>query len=237
MEQRPLRLGDIVDDYCPRERRITNHAIVALVGNAIRQTRCATCDAEHVYKEAKVPRRKKPDAAAALYEQVLADAAPAPQRNDEIVDPKPPLTAARGRTDDPAVASDPVDDAGQPGQMNGTEAGDEPGQPENRPDEVWAAHRPLIRATLPRTEGEPPAPRPIPEFTMHQRRTRGGQGFRHGGGWQANGNQRGGNGFNRPGRPGHGHGQGQGNNGPGHHRHESGGRSGRRHGPRNKRSR
>ena len=26
MEQRPLRLGDLVDDYCPRERRVTNHA-------------------------------------------------------------------------------------------------------------------------------------------------------------------------------------------------------------------
>ena len=59
MEQRPLRLGDIVDDYCPRERRITNHVIVALVGEAIRQTRCSTCDAEHVYKEAKVPRRRR----------------------------------------------------------------------------------------------------------------------------------------------------------------------------------
>jgi hypothetical protein len=239
MEQRPLRLGDIVDDYCPRERRITNHAIVALVGNAIRQTRCATCDAEHVYKAAKMPRRKKPDATAALYEEVLTNATPAqpvPPGTDEIVDPSSPLTAAPGRTDDPAVAADPVDAAGQPGQVNGAEAGDEPAQADNRPDEVWAAHRPLIRATLPRTEGEPPTPRPIPEFTMHQRRTRGGQGFRHGG-WQANGNQRGGNGYNsRPGRPGHGHGQGQGN-GPGPHRHESGGRSGRRHGPRNKRSR
>ena len=30
MEQRPLRLGDIVDDYCPRERRISNHAIVVM---------------------------------------------------------------------------------------------------------------------------------------------------------------------------------------------------------------
>jgi hypothetical protein len=237
MEQRPLRLGDIVDDYCPRERRITNHAIVALVGDAIRQTRCTTCDAEHVYKAAKVPRRKKPDATAALYEQVLTDATPAPlvpAGNDVIVDPGSPLTAAPGRSDDPAVATDPVDDAEQPGQFNGAEAGDEPAQPDSRPDEAWSAHRPLIRATLPRTEGEPPVPRPIPEFTMHQRRTRGGQGFRHGG-WQANGNQRG-NGFNRPGRSGHGHGQGQGN-GPGPHRHESGGRSGRRHGSRNKRSR
>ena len=31
MEQRRLRLGDILDDYCPRERRVTNHAVVAMV--------------------------------------------------------------------------------------------------------------------------------------------------------------------------------------------------------------
>ena len=31
MEQRRLRLGDILDDYCPRERRITNHAVVAMI--------------------------------------------------------------------------------------------------------------------------------------------------------------------------------------------------------------
>ncbi len=55
MEQRSLRLGDLVDDYCPRERRVTNHVIVALVGDSIRQTRCATCEAEHEYKEARVP--------------------------------------------------------------------------------------------------------------------------------------------------------------------------------------
>jgi len=61
MEQRPLRLGDIVDDYCPRERRITNHVIVAIVGESVRQTRCSTCDAEHVYKEARIPRRRSKD--------------------------------------------------------------------------------------------------------------------------------------------------------------------------------
>ncbi len=32
MQQRQLRLGDILDDYCPRERRVTNHAVVAMVG-------------------------------------------------------------------------------------------------------------------------------------------------------------------------------------------------------------
>src|SRR5258705_13116796 len=81
MEQRTLRLGDILDDYCPRERRVTNHAIVAMVEKDVKQTRCATCDTEHVYKGGKAPRRKKPETTGALYKEVLAgipdqDAAP-----------------------------------------------------------------------------------------------------------------------------------------------------------------
>src|SRR5690349_17690907 len=74
MQQRQLRLGDILDDYCPRERRVTNHAVVAMVGDDVKQTRCTTCDAEHEYKHAKVPRqRRKADTPAALYSQVLAN--------------------------------------------------------------------------------------------------------------------------------------------------------------------
>src|ERR687898_566384 len=67
MQQRRLRLGDILDDYCPRERRITNHAVVAMIEDTVKQTRCTTCDAEHEYKEAKVPaaRRRKAEALAA----------------------------------------------------------------------------------------------------------------------------------------------------------------------------
>src|SRR6266536_128788 len=73
MQQRQLRLGDILDDYCPRERRVTNHAVVAMLGNDVKQTRCTTCDAEHEYKHAKVPRqRRKGDAPAALYSRALA---------------------------------------------------------------------------------------------------------------------------------------------------------------------
>src|SRR6185437_14352337 len=72
MEQRRLRLGDIVDDYCPRERRVTNHAVVAMVEEDVKQTRCTTCDAEHVYKGGRAPRRKKSETTAKLYKQVLA---------------------------------------------------------------------------------------------------------------------------------------------------------------------
>ena len=31
MQQRQLRLGDVLDDYCPRERRVTNHVVVAMI--------------------------------------------------------------------------------------------------------------------------------------------------------------------------------------------------------------
>ena len=102
MEQRPLRLGDLVDDYCPRERRLTNHAIVAIVGDVIKQTRCNTCEAEHGFKGGKVPVRKKKDPTAALYDQVLASAttgtvvAPPPPRVAEAVVAARPLGVLRG---------------------------------------------------------------------------------------------------------------------------------------------
>src|SRR5215831_3368369 len=73
MQQRQLRLGDILDDYCPRERRVTNHAVVAMIGAEVKQTRCTTCEAEHEYKQAKMPRlRRKTQTPAALAAQGLA---------------------------------------------------------------------------------------------------------------------------------------------------------------------
>src|SRR2546427_13125573 len=97
MQQRQLRLGDILDDYCPRERRVTNHAVVAMVGPDVKQTRCTTCDAEHEYKHAKVPRqRKKSDTPSALYAQVAAGA---PQRvGHQPADEHAPAHAPEKRT-------------------------------------------------------------------------------------------------------------------------------------------
>ncbi|RTZ98100.1 MAG: hypothetical protein DSY84_08965, partial [Candidatus Neomarinimicrobiota bacterium] len=66
MEQRQHGLGDVLDDYCPRERRVTNHAVVALVGDEIKLTRCTTCDTEHPYKAARVPPRRQTRLVAAL---------------------------------------------------------------------------------------------------------------------------------------------------------------------------
>ena len=185
MEQRPLRLGDLVDDYCPRERRLTNHAIVAIVGDDIKQTRCNTCEAEHVFKGGKVPVRKKKDTTEVLYDQVLANVTAGTMV--AAVAPIPEVVAA------PQIAPEP------------------PPMPEPQAppvDEGWTLHRTLIRASLPRNENHVPTPRPIPEFTMHQRNVRGSQSFRSGGGGfshdrQANGhsplNPMNGNGHSRGG--------------------------------------
>jgi hypothetical protein len=213
MQQRQPRLGDILDDYCPRERRLTNHAVVAMVGDAVKQTRCTTCDAEHEYKHAKVPRqRRKGEQPAALYAQVAAaapkrvvsdEAPPAaianhfdtdlPDVESEVEMPAPLDTSAA----DPELAAGPLDE----------DLGDEDEQPGTPGIEDGPVHRPLIRATLPR-EGQPPASRPAPEFTIRQpggrpnrfRRQRGAQGHVFG----RNGNVAGGpmrGGITRPGGP------------------------------------
>src|ERR1700683_5202143 len=201
MEQRSLRLGDIVDDYCPRERRLTNHVVVALVGETIKQTRCSTCDAEHVYKGARVPSRKKKNESPEVETAVLAsvngtqlvarierpdrgahgdptEAAPRQARQDRHeTTPEPHPQKPAGTTPDTG--------AGSSHQHEHDKDRDEPGA-----DQLpggWVGHRTLIRATLPRTENDPPPPRPIPEFTMHQRQPRGGQGFRGGQGWGGRG--------------------------------------------------
>ena len=88
MQQRRLRLGDILDDYCPRERRITNHVIVAMIDDDVRQTRCSTCDAEHEYKQAKAPapRRKK---VGALFQDVPEDARPRAVNHQPVIADEP----------------------------------------------------------------------------------------------------------------------------------------------------
>ena len=184
MEQRRLRLGDILDDYCPRERRLTNHAVVAMIEENVKQTRCTTCDAEHPYKGGKVPRRRKPETTAALYKEVLAahlapDAPPAdPDIESDAVDAPvvvkiPVVAAAPPIPQAPAQAAD--ENAEDPEDAAHAEGGAPAAEFEEGP-----VHRPLIRAQLPRIEGQKEERRPA-EFTIRQRSGTGHGHFRGGG--------------------------------------------------------
>lgn len=164
MQQRQLRLGDILDDYCPRERRVTNHAVVAMIGDDVKQTRCTTCDTEHQYKHAHVPRqRKKADTPAALYNHVASGA---PKRVVHDLEPNgagAPEEASSAPPTAPTV--EPVPDALIESERA---AGPEDADPQLGLDDEGPVHRPLIRASLPRPEGQQPPQRPIPEFTIRQ---------------------------------------------------------------------
>ena len=184
MQQRRLRLGDIVDDYCPRERRVTNHAIVAMVEDDVKQTRCTTCDTEHEFKHGRMPTlRRKKDAVSAAYQEVLAAvtsdpsaATPhvvAPPREEvpgiaEVGAPagtrQQVAEAVAAPAEDPGGAGAPAEGSGDVADADQLEGG--------------RVHRRLIRATLPRLENQPVV-RPIPEFTMHQPPPRAGK-FRGG---------------------------------------------------------
>ena len=106
MEQRRLRLGDILDDYCPRERRVTNHAVVAMIDEDVKQTRCTTCDAEHVYKGGQAPRRRKTTAPALTVPgtPMTAQNEPHPHHDPDVADE--PVVAAAAPVE-PAMAEAP----------------------------------------------------------------------------------------------------------------------------------
>src|ERR671918_2012161 len=119
MQQRRPRLGDIVDDYCPRERRITNHAVVAMIDDEVKQTRCTTCDADHEYKQARVPpqRRKKANAGTGETDAAgrLRPVEDEPASPEEMTDAEPagepvPLEAASAEPAD----EQPVDETEPP---------------------------------------------------------------------------------------------------------------------------
>lgn len=71
-----LRLGDIIDDYCVKCKRLTNHAIVSLVNSAAAKVRCRTCYSDHDYLAEKIPPSKKDLKKAELFKAVLANANP-----------------------------------------------------------------------------------------------------------------------------------------------------------------
>src|SRR5207237_1571285 len=124
------------------------------------QTRCTTCDADHEYRQARVPppRRKKDT----LTPPTPTHMANQETQEEEIVEETPfvpdaPAEAAPAEAQPGSVAAAASEEAG--------EAGDE------QRDDDGPVHRRLIRATLPRPEGKNPE-RKEPDFTIRQ----GGRG-------------------------------------------------------------
>lgn len=68
-----LRLGDVLDDYCVKCRRLTNHAIVSLVNGEAAKVRCRTCYHDHDYRHEIAPPTKKELKQAEMLAAMLAN--------------------------------------------------------------------------------------------------------------------------------------------------------------------
>ena len=72
------RLGDVIDDFCVKCRRLTNHAVVSLLNGSAAKVRCRTCYSDHDYRNEQAPPSKKDLKRAALFNEVLSGVAPPP---------------------------------------------------------------------------------------------------------------------------------------------------------------
>jgi len=99
-----LRLGDEIDDYCPRCKLLLNHAIASMVEGKVVKVVCQTCHSEHPYKNATVPPKKRSGPKAALLDQVLAKVAPAAPDSALVEEHSEPEEAAEPRKKKRAVA-------------------------------------------------------------------------------------------------------------------------------------
>lgn len=94
--KRAARLGDDIDDYCIKCKRVMNHAVVSILNSEPAKVRCRTCHNDHDYRHEQPPPPKVDSRKAALFNQVLANVTVAP------ADAREPVAAG--------VAADPPPD-------------------------------------------------------------------------------------------------------------------------------
>jgi len=70
------RLGDDLDDYCIKCKRVTNHSLLAMVDHEPAKVRCRSCYNEHSFRHSEIPPSKKDLKKADLFKTVLSSIAP-----------------------------------------------------------------------------------------------------------------------------------------------------------------
>ena len=76
MFTRAARLGDDIDDFCVRCKRVMNHAVVSVIAAAPAKVRCRTCHSDHDYRHEQAPPPKVDARKAALFNEVLKKVSP-----------------------------------------------------------------------------------------------------------------------------------------------------------------
>jgi hypothetical protein len=69
-----FRLGDVIDDFCVKCKRLTNHSVVSIVNEEPAKVRCRTCYSDHDYRHEQAPPSKKDLKKMELFNEVLGSA-------------------------------------------------------------------------------------------------------------------------------------------------------------------
>ena len=108
---RDPRLGDDIDDFCVRCKRIMNHAVVSVLNNVPAKVRCRTCHSDHDYRHEQPPPPKVDLRKQALFTEVLKKVSPA--------------DAVAAGDADPDIALDAPLEAGLESPLDGPLEGDD----------------------------------------------------------------------------------------------------------------
>ena len=73
---REPRLGDDIDDYCVRCKRIMNHSVVSVINAEPAKVRCRICHSDHDFRHEQAPPLKVDARKQALFNEVLKKANP-----------------------------------------------------------------------------------------------------------------------------------------------------------------
>src|ERR1041384_5273532 len=68
---REIRLGDDIDDFCVRCKRVMNHNVVSVLNGKPAKVRCRTCHSDHDFRNEQPPPPKVDARKAALFNEVL----------------------------------------------------------------------------------------------------------------------------------------------------------------------
>jgi hypothetical protein len=113
---RAARLGDDIDDFCVKCKRVMNHSVVSILNNLPAKVRCRTCHSDHDFRNEQPPPPKVDPRKAALFNQVLGNvtglpAAPvieAPALEDKVA-PAPEAKAAIAAADGNVSGASPTE--------------------------------------------------------------------------------------------------------------------------------
>jgi hypothetical protein len=111
---RAARLGDDIDDFCVKCKRVMNHSVVSILNNLPAKVRCRTCHSDHDFRNEQPPPPKVDPRKAALFNQVLGNVTglPAPALEDpapvDKVAPAPEAKALSVAAADGKIAREPV---------------------------------------------------------------------------------------------------------------------------------